>query len=215
MLKLSSGLVRAKNKLVDTGAWIILIEIRDKNNNALTDEIKICSNNEEIEWPTGSGKIWTPYPFEIGSSDENSKNETSTTSLSICNIDGILNSYVDEKRGFLSHIVIVRFVHSNNLSLALVPTYQFRIKSTSVTSENIVFTIGSDSIMSKSDPKFKMNRSFCRYSMRLDDPLCGYTIEHPGHTNKCDGTLTRCRELGWQLKFGGFPGMNATDVFYG
>lgn len=215
MLPISSDLVKYKNKLVDTGAWIVLIEIRDKNNNALTDKIKICSNTEEIEWPTGSDEKWTPYPFELGSSEENSKNEMSTTTLSICNIDNILGSYLEENRGFVSCVVTVRIVHSKNLGLALVPTYSFRIKSTSVNNEWVIFTIGSDSIMSKTDPRYKMNRNFCRYLMRLDDPLCGYTKENPGHTQTCDGTLTKCRQLGRQLKFGGFPGMNSTDVFYG
>ena len=84
MLKLSTDLVRHKNLLVDTGAWIVLIEVRDRNDDPLTDQIRICSNLEEIEWPTGSDTKWTPYPFEVGSFEENIKNETGTTTLKIC-----------------------------------------------------------------------------------------------------------------------------------
>lgn len=215
MLKLSTDLVRHKNLLVDTGSWLVLIEVRDKNDAPLTDQIRICSNLEEIEWPTGSDTKWTPYPFEVGSFEENIKNETGTTTLKICNIDGILNGYMEEKRGFVGCIVTMRIVHSNALTSALVPTYKFRIKSSSVNNAWINFVIGSDSLFVKQDPEYKMYRTFCRYKMRLDDDLCGYTKEHPGHTEKCDGTLTRCRELGWQIKFGGFPGLQATNIFYG
>ena len=215
MLKISSNLINAKNLLVDTGAWLILIELRNKNDEPLADQIRICSNTEDVEWPTGSGNIWTPYPFELGSFEDNSKNETGTTTLNICNIDGILNSYIEENRAFIGCIVTVRIIHTRNLNAALVPTYKFKIKSSSINSMWISFTIGSDSLFSKPDPMFKMNRTFCRYKRRLDDPLCGFTKENPGHSATCDGTLARCRELGRQLKFGGFPGLNPTDIYYG
>ena len=75
MLKISSNLINAKNLLVDTGAWLILIELRNKNDEPLADQIRICSNTEDVEWPTGSGNIWTPYPFELGTFEDNSKNK--------------------------------------------------------------------------------------------------------------------------------------------
>lgn len=217
MLELSSSLIKYKNLLVDTGAWIILIEVPDKldpiNNEPL---LRICSNTEEVEWPTGSDNKWIPFPFVLDSFGENSKSEIPSTTLRVCNIDGMLNDFLEENNGLSERAVIIRMVHTKALNIATgIPTYKFKIKGASVTNQWVSFSVGADSLFSKQDPMYKMNRTFCRYRRRLDDALCGYTTEHPGHTQKCDGTLSRCRELGWQLKFGGFPGMNSTEIIYG
>ncbi len=222
MIKLSTDLVKNKNLVCDTGAWIILIEIRDKDDELFTDpdnpdshySIRICSNTDEIEWPTGSGTIWTPYPFALNSFGENSKNEVSTTTLQISNIDRLLNTFVESHKGFRRSVVTIRIVHSNALNSALVPEHKFRVKGVSVNAEWVVFSIGANAIFSKQDPQSNMHRTFCRYKRRLDDPLCGYTRENPDHTQTCDGTITKCRELNWSLRFGGFPGIPSSDVSY-
>lgn len=218
MLNFSSDLIQYKNLLVDTGAWIILIEIPDAIDPIANDSlIRICSNTQEIEWPTGSTKSkWSPFPFILDSFGENSKSEIPTTSLKICNIDRMLNSFLEENHGLLGRTVIIRIIHTKALNIVEgIPIYKFKIKSVSVNNQWVTLTIGADSLFSKQDPMYKMNRTFCRYKRRLDDNLCGYTKENPGHTQVCDGTLSKCRELGWVFRFGGFPGMNPTNLIYG
>ena len=65
MLQLTSAGMFEKNKFVQTGAWLLLAEIKIKqkaSDTEYSDYIHLVRNNEDIQW---DGKTWIAFPFDL------------------------------------------------------------------------------------------------------------------------------------------------------
>src|SRR5690554_914294 len=78
-----------KNKISSTGAWLILLEIQFQGTT-----IRVVNNNEDIEWPEGSGTTWVAFPFELGDIGENSKGELPSLQVKVSNVTRVIQQYL-------------------------------------------------------------------------------------------------------------------------
>lgn len=204
MLDLSAAAKLEKNKISSTGAWIVLLEVQFQG-----ATIKICNNNENIEWPTGSGQEWIAFPFELGNVTEDSKGELPQLSVKISNVTGSMQQYVEQYSGGTDATVILRVVHSEHLDnpVSELPDQHFTVKKTTADNYWVTFTLGPDYTLTQCVPPNKYRKNFCPYKFKRIE--CGYS----GVATECNRTLGRCRELGNSKRFGGEPGIPGVPAY--
>lgn len=193
-----------KNKISSTGAWLVLIEVQFQGTT-----IRIVNNNEDIEWPAGSGTVWTAFPFELGEVGENSKGELPSLQLKVSNITRTIQQYLEEYAGGTDATVILRVVMSEHLDLTTPElTETFSVKSTSTAVRWAYFNLGPDCAMTQRFPSERYMQNFCPYKFK--GIKCGYN----GLEIACNKTLADCRARNNSTRFGGCPGIPGAGGLY-
>ena len=203
MLDLSAVAKLEKNKISSTGVWLVLLEIQFQG-----ATIKICNNNENIEWPSGSGQTWVAFPFELGEVNENDKGELPQLTLKVSNVTRTIQQYIEQYAGGTDAMVILRVVHSEHLDLTTPEIEEyFMIKKTTTDAYWATFTLGPDYTMTQRVPPDKYMKNFCPFP--FGKIKCGYS----GTGGPCNHTLASCRELGNSHRFGGEPGIPGVPTY--
>ncbi len=193
-----------KNKISSTGAWLVLIEVQFQG-----ATIRVVNNNEDIEWPTGSGTTWIAFPFELGEVNENSKGELPALQLKVSNVTRTIQQYLEEYAGGTDATVILRVVMSEHLDLTTPEmTETFSVKSTSTDAMWAYFNLGPDFALTQRYPADRYMQNFCPY--RYKSIKCGYN----GALPPCNKTLSQCRERNNSTRFGGAPGIPGAGGLY-
>lgn len=193
-----------KNKISSTGAWLILLEIQFQG-----AVIRAVNNNEDIEWPTGSGTWWVAFPFELGEVNENSKGELPSLQLKVSNVTRVIQQYLEEYAGGTDATVIMRVVMSEHLDLETPELEEvFSVKSTSTDAMWAYFNLGPDYAITQRYPSERYMKNFCPYKFK--GIRCGYD----GPKTTCNKTLSDCRERNNSERFGGAPGIPGTGGLY-
>lgn len=193
-----------KNKISSTGAWLILLEIQFQG-----ATIRVVNNNEDIEWPAGSGTRWVAFPFELGEVSENSKGELPSLQLKVSNVTRIIQQYLEQYAGGTDATVILRVVMSEHLDLTTPElTEVFSVKSTSTDAMWAYFNLGPDYALTQRFPPDRYMRNFCPFKFK--GIKCGYS----GPLTTCNKTLKDCRERNNSKRFGGFPGIPGAGGLY-
>lgn len=193
-----------KNKISSTGAWLILLEIQFQG-----ATIRVVNNNEDIEWPAGSGTRWVAFPFELGEVSENSKGELPSLQLKVSNVTRIIQQYLEQYAGGTDATVILRVVMSEHLDLTTPElTEVFNVKSTSTDAMWAYFNLGPDYALTQRFPPDRYMRNFCPFKFK--GIKCGYS----GPLTTCNKTLKDCRERNNSERFGGFPGIPGAGGLY-
>lgn len=198
-----------KNKLSSTGAWLIMLEIYITQ---LQDYIRVCSNNEDIVW---NGSTWLAYPFEMDEISESSKGEITQFAIKVSNINGEVGSYIDDADGAVGADIRLMVVNSNIMATTPEIELNFIVKSTTVDTIWVSFTLGVTNPYSLLIGQ-RMIRTGCRYSglNGTQNGFKGSRCKYSGGAESCDRTLTTCRSLGNSANFGGFPGLGLGNTFY-
>ena len=203
MLDLSAVAKLEKNKISSTGVWLVLLEIQFQS-----VTIKICNNNENIEWPAGSGQTWVAFPFELGEVNENDKGELPQLTLKVSNVTRTVQQYIEQYAGGTDATVILRVVHSEHLDLTTPEIEEyFMIKKTTTDAYWATFTLGPDYTMTQRVPPDKYMKNFCPFPFK--GIRCGYN----GSATECNKTLKRCRELGNSVRYGGEVGIPGVPTY--
>jgi len=203
MLDLSAVAKLEKNKISSTGAWIVLLEVQFQG-----VTIKICNNNENIEWPTGSEQEWIAFPFELGNVTEDSKGELPQLSVKISNVTGSMQQYVEQYSGGTDAMIVLRVVHSEHLDLTIPELEEFfMVKKSTADNYWVTFTLGPDYTLTQCVPPNKHRKNFCPYKFKGIE--CGYS----GVATECNKTLGRCRELNNSERFGAEPGIPGVPAY--
>ena len=199
MLPISTAAIEEKNKLSSTGAWLVLLEI----NSPTAPTVRLALNTEDITWPAGGGDIYRAFSFKIGEIKEDGQGGLPTFTLSVSNLDRVLESYVDASDGGKDNTLTLRVVHSDHLD-QLQPELEetFDNLGCKVGTRWITYRLGAENPMRRRSPKDRYLKDHCRYK-EFKGVLCGYA----GVETQCDRTLSRCKELGNVSRFGGFPGI--------
>jgi len=193
-----------KNKISSTGAWLILLEIQFQG-----ATIRVVNNNEDIEWPAGSGTRWVAFPFELGEVSENSKGELPSLQLKVSNVTRIIQQYLEQYAGGTDATVILRVVMSEHLDLTTPElTEVFSVKSTSTDTMWAYFNLGPDYALTQRFPTDRYMQNFCPFKFK--GIKCGYS----GPLTTCNKTLKDCRERNNSKRFGGFPGIPGAGGLY-
>ena len=194
-----------KNKLANNKPWLLLVEV------ALTDDLSIhlVMNNEKITW---NGIEWIAFPMKFEDRTQDTKS-ISTFGISISNVDGVAQSYLEEYNGLTDHDVTIRLVHYAHLDNT-VPEMEetFEVQKTNYDESWVKFTLGANFFLFFRALADRYLKDYCRHKYGKIE--CGVnaacTIQYPA----CMHVLTDCRlrmaASGiTNIRFGGFPGMGS------
>lgn len=202
-LNISTDAVTEKNKLASSSPWIILLEI------AYPDEapVRVCYNTENVTW---DGFTWYAVPFELGDLDHSKEESTPSVSLNIVDIERRIIPTIDQYNGGVGATVYIRVVHADHLDNADAEIEEVTyIKDVVVDhASRVKFTLGAENLTNLRNPPDRFLKGHCRYK-EFKGSLCGYS----GTETECNRTFERCRELGNQKRFGGFPGVGRQGYF--
>jgi len=131
--------------------------------------------------------------------------EMPRTTLRLSNVTQFIKSDLENNRGCTASEITIRVVHANQLyeDYSELDTV-FEVIYPRITAKFVEFSIGGPSPLRRRFPLERYLADTCRYvSGFKTDPRCGYA----GAATSCSGLRSRCRELGNETNFGGFPGL--------
>lgn len=208
-LLLSPAAYVEKNALGSTGVWVIFLEIFIPQ---LNDYIRVCSNTEDMFW---DGKLWQSFLFSFDEIGDHAKGEIPQFVVRVCNINGTVESYIEQADGATGSVVRLLVANTNIASNIPEVELEFRVKSSSVDNKWASFTLGVANPYAILVGQ-RLIRTGCRFTgpdgskNGFKGPRCKYA----GAQTSCNKTLSRCRELGNSLNFGGAPGIGIGNTFY-
>lgn len=194
---LSEALFVEKNSIDSENPFIILVKIELPDEDKTT--IRICYNNQNVEW---DGHTWQAFAFQIDEIGETSKGEIPQVTLRVDNTTQAIQRYVEMANGGVGSQVTLYIVHSTHLDEPSVITPKiYEATACSIDRNWAAFTLGAENPFKRRFPRSRVLRGFCRW--RFKGSLCQYS----GSSNECDKTLASCRNLSNSERFGGFPGI--------
>lgn len=196
-LTISSDAISEKNKLSNSGAWLLLLEVIYPGETS----IRVCLNTENITW---DGETWYGVPFNLDDIEESNEGEVTETSITVYDIERRIIPYIDAYDGGVGATAYIYIVHSNHLDNTTPELdMDFEILDVNINHKSQVkFKLGGENLSNYRSPPDIFLQSHCRYK-EFKGSLCGYT----GAETECDRTFARCKELNNQRRFGGFPGI--------
>jgi len=193
---ISQQYIEEKNRLSSRGAWITIAEVHFPE----TESGKFAFNTEDVEYDY---KTWKGIPIEADSIRETREGELPELNFTVVDIERIMLPELDYNKGGIGIDVDLHIINDAHLDLDPILSERFQISKTSVDHLcRIQFTLSVTDAATFRSPPNRFIRGFCRYE-EFKGPLCQYD----GTEEECDRTLKRCRELGNQKRFGGFPGL--------
>lgn len=157
-----------------------------------------------------NGISYNPFPITHDIVGESSKGEVDRVKITVSNISRAIGGYLSiyDWRG---KKVIIKTVWGNSLTdldAYLDDTYY--IDTYTLDEEKVEFTLSSKfDVLEIALPKRTYLRNYCAWKFKSTE--CGYV----GTETSCNKTLTRCRALANQLRFGGFPSIPSQRTFIG
>jgi hypothetical protein len=148
--------------------------------------------------------------FILGKYD-NADTKLPERELQITNADLVnyLLPYVEDYNGLIGSTIVATPVNSQHLDLDMSSlSCEFIVKDCSVSDKYIILTLGMPNPLNQRFPLDKYFANQCRYYSRFKGIECGYS----GEETECNGTPSRCAELGNLARFGGQPGLRAKTV---
>jgi len=187
MLALSEASIIEKNRLTTDGVWLLAIEAQIPGNT-----LYLVNNTENV---TLGGKEYTAFPFSLEDITEDGK-ELPNVKLTVSNVTGTIQHYVEENNGLGGMKVVLRVYHTRIPDVAEVEEH-FVVTGVTCDVEWVTFTLGTDFSFTRRFPPVRMMKDYCPFKFKGIE--CGYK----GSAQKCNKTLKRCRELGNNTRFGG------------
>lgn len=208
MLDLSSQYIAEKNKLSQSGVWLILLDI------TLTDDvthIRLARNTDDVWWPPEGEPGETKYqkfPFEVDDIKEEKGGEHTVLTVRVSNATRALMTYLEDEKGLVGCNVSLYVVHSDRLSLTTAAINESYIVTGTVAEINwIVFQLSAANLFNIMFPDDRYIRNWCGFRFNYPagiDVRCGYSGD--GY-QECEKTLAACRSRDNSTRFGGFPGI--------
>lgn len=165
-------------------------------------------------WPSNvdfDGNTYIKYPIKHSGITENSAGQIDKVTLTIANVDRIIQSYIENYDGMKEKEVRIKMVWSDDL--ADTSNYIediFHIEKVQVNERIAQFTLASKlDVLDLKLPKRRFFREYCQWIFKSTQ--CGYS----GAESQCNKTFTRCKELNNFSRFGGFPSIPRKHLFIG
>lgn len=200
-LNISNHAITEKNKLNSTGAWLLLVKIEYEGE----APGYLCLNNEEVVW---NGNTWLPAVFSIEDITETKDPEIPAVPLTVVDVNRIVLPIIEQYGGGVGATVTLYEVHSDALDNTTPEVeYQMEVIDVSVDHQSkITFRLGAENLMKLRCPTDRYLKNHCRFEFK--GSRCGYT----GPETECNRTLTRCKELNNETRYGGYPGVGSVGV---
>jgi phage-related protein len=201
---LPATLVSQKNKISSADPWILLLEVTipEIDNPVL----RLARNTEDVTFggTLATPNVYTKFPFELDATKECSKGEIPSITLSVTNINQILQSYVEAYDGLVGQKVTLIVVNANYLDESYAElTLYFDIMACSLDSTWIKFSLGAPSPLNRRFPLYKYIATSCNWRSNFKGVECKYK----GVDISCKGTLEDCLTKNNSMNFGGYPGL--------
>ena len=200
MKTLPSMLILEKNLLSNTSPWFLLLDVEIS-----TGVYLYFVNN--IENVTYNGQEYTAFPFQISVDKQTSKGEVPSVQFRICNINRVLQTYIEDYDGFIGNTITMRLVNASHLTEDYsVLTVSYEIIVCSATSEWITFDCGAPNPMRKRFPLYRYIGSHCNFTFKSVE--CAYQ----GVDTECNRTYTACSLKKNTVHFGGYKGLVGGNI---
>ena len=203
MKNLSDNLVRAANKMDQKDPWLVLLDLKLSGNDS--DILRIVNNTEDIVF---QGHTYIAFSFDITYPKESTKGEIPTASISVCNINRVVQQYAEMYDGGVGadvtiYVINAGLIDDNYTEL----TATFTVLGTKCNAKVVTLTLGPFNPVNNRFPPDICLAVNCTYKFKVD-PRCGYN----GTAVNCNRTLDNCRALGNQRRFGGHPGLDGRGI---
>lgn len=207
-ISLASALHKAK--IATTSPWHVLLTIFPDMND-LSVVLRLVREPQDVEY---QGNSYVAFNFDFDAIEDKSSGELTQIVLRVCNINRLIHSYLEQYDGGVGAKVELRVVSEDAIQDDPSLYMEFQITEVSADSEWASFTLGADSPMRASFPKFLYLNDFCIWQYNsptlqaAGDPKgaqCGYV----GGLATCKKTLADCRAHANSARFGGFPGIDS------
>ena len=175
----------------------MLYEITDIPNTSLT--LYLTNYAEDVVF---DGNTYTRFNVSTPNLSSNSQGQIDTVTLEVGNVDRTMQNYVEEFDGFRTAKVTFKLVFPElvaETSLAVSET--FYVKSCETNADKLTFNLSTELDVLQKQIGRMVLRDRCPWTFK--GAICGYS----GSETFCDKTLGRCKELGNEARYGGFPGM--------
>lgn len=189
-MDLSTASIIEKNKVSTNGVWLLLCKIQYK------EETPVClvCNNENIVF---QGVTYYAYPFDI-SVIKRSSTELPDVSMTVSNVTGTIQGILEQYDGVSGADVTITAINTN-IPDEVLDEEHFKVTGSSSDRQNVTLKLGAGFSLSKRFPCERVLKDFCQ--KRFKGLECGYN----GNETSCDHTLSCCRRLGNNTRFGGAP----------
>jgi len=193
------------NKNADTNSPIYLYTLHDYDGNG--------HNLYYAEYDivvTFGGVSYNPFPIMHDFVPEGYKGEVDRVKVTVSNISRAIAGYLSIY-DFRGKKVTIKTVWANSLtsSEAYVDDIYY-IDTYTMDEEKVEFSLTSKmDVLNVVLPKRNFLRNYCSWKFKSTE--CGYT----GTGTSCNKTITNCRSLGNQLRFGGFPSIPSQRTYLG
>lgn len=156
------------------------------------------------------GITYSKFPITHEFISENTKGEIDQVKVTVANVSRAIEAYLTayDLRG---KKVSIKVVWANQLADADAYIEEiYYIDSYTADEEKVEFTLSSKfDILDVAVPVRTYLRNYCAWKFKSSE--CGYS----GEETSCNKTLTRCRVLANEVRFGGFPSIPSDRVYAG
>lgn len=207
MLTLPADLILEKNRVASNSPWLILLEV-----SVSTSTLSLVRNTEDIVY---NSTTYTAFPFEIDSTQQTSKGEIPSLSLRVCNINQVMQSYIETYDGLIGNVINIKIVSKpeNGSSYLLAASVTYNIVGCEADSNWVTWTLGAPNPLFKRFPLDRYLANHCNWVGRFNTAVnveCG--VYSAGSTITCNGTLTDCATHSNTDRFGGYVGLGKGNV---
>lgn len=157
---------------------------------------------------TFDGQVYTRFPIKHDFISENTKGQIDAVKLTLGNVSRLIQAYLEsyDLRGVKVDIIQVFSDTIADADAYLKHTYY--IDSYTADEQSAEFTLTSRfDVLDLGLPARAYSRNYCGWKFKSDE--CGYD----GAETECDKTLSRCRVLSNEDRFGGFPSIPSRQIY--
>lgn len=191
----------AKNQLVGTAPWLVLLAITLPNETVL----RVAKNTENV---TFGGNTYEAFAFKLGEVKTGGEGRIQGLTLSVANPERAFQPYLEDYEGLVGCAVTLMVVHADNLTEDHSElTLNWQILATVPKDDWINFTLGAENPFRRRFPLQSVMPRSCNWMFKSAE--CAYA----GGVTTCARNLEACRALSNSARFGGRPGINGAPRF--
>jgi len=190
------------NKLSSDEKLIVLLEVEIPS----SDTLYLARFNDDI---TFDGNVYQKFWFEFNDITTG-KGEVPNFELKIDNTSRGVNSLMIDydiylkNNGIEGNKIFANILVVNTVDLSdYINKWRFELTSWEMDNHWASFKLGAENPFNKAYPLRQIYSDFCSWKFKSTE--CGYS----GSETNCDKTLERCRQLGNQVRYGGFFGIRS------
>ncbi len=214
--------IAEKNAQTNAPIWLYQVQVGDGVSTG-EEDLFLAEYNEWVEFPTGSGTNWRPFPIRHQGIAENTEGSIDSLVVSISNVNREMETQLQNRDGLRGMKVTVRQVFADklgNLSNAIEDV--FYVDSVTSTEEEVTFNLTSKmDILRVEMPARRFSKGFCQWRYKREGcwpaPFIGGPGVPPGFTrdvDDCAKTLSECNRHTNVQRYGAFPSIPISRRFF-